>query len=86
MGSPALQGLGDQPSYLQGSPPPRVLCPAGLPPRGGAVARWAHRGVEGKRFSQAVGSGFCWSPLAQVWASRSPSEMCRQEVLLSRLV
>lgn len=50
------------------------------------MARWAHRGVEGKRFSQAVGSGFCWSPLAQVWASRSPSEMCRQEVLLARLV
>ena len=47
---------------------------------------WARRGVEGKRFSQTVGSGFCWAPLAQVWASRSPSEMWRQEVLLTRLV
>ena len=50
------------------------------------MARWAHRGVEGKRFTQAVGSGFCWSPLAQVWVSRSPSEMWRQEVLFPRLV
>lgn len=50
------------------------------------MARWARRGIEGKCLSQAVGSGFCRSPEAQVWASRSPSATWRQEDLLARLV
>lgn len=50
------------------------------------MVRWARKGIEVKCSSQAVGSGFCWSPQGQVWASRSPSDMWQQEVLLARLV
>lgn len=42
-GQLCLQGLGTSLLILQDSPS-RVLCPAGLPPWGGAVAYWARRG------------------------------------------